>query len=299
MAKKYAVSLPSDNFIIMPRTLLDTVKRCDTNQLKLLYWLYAGNEYDASSAAKALSMSPAEADTAAAFWIGAGVLCEGTAPKTAAAPSQSRPTYDATVIAQAIETNDDFRQMCEQLSDIIGKVFNRNDYNTFFYLFDHCGLSSAFIITTAHFCISVRGKKDIRYISGTALALHDDGIDTLDALDKYIAAVQALSDYENRIRVLFGIGERELSKEEKEHINNWVNEWHFDFEMIRRAFETTVNSIGKASFNYMSKILRSWHDNGYQTVNDVIAGNKQVKDSESSFDADEFFTAALNNTMKG
>jgi DNA replication protein DnaD len=46
----------------------------------------------------------------------------------------------------------------------------------------------------------------------------------------------------------------------------------------------------------MNSILKSWYENGFKTAEDVKAGDKK-ESVESSFDADEFFEAAVKRSM--
>lgn len=300
MSKKLAVAMPADDMIIMPRGILEKARSAGQNELKLIIWLYAGNAYDASSAAKALGMTPAEADTAAAFWKGAGILTECEAQKVAAAPNDNTPSYDSDVISDALQSNDAFSLLCDQFADLIGKVLNRNDYNTLYYLFDHCALPSAYIITAAHYCVS-KGKRNMRYIQNTILSIYDSGVDDLSKLDEHLASRQKLDDSISNLRTICGIGGRALSAKEKRYFEQWFTEWKMPFETVRLAYERSVDATGGVSFAYMNKILESWHNNGFTTAEQIASGDRKpavASTAGTSFDADEFFTAALQKSRR-
>lgn len=68
------------------------------------------------------------------------------------------------------------------------------------------------------------------------------------------------------------------------------------------AYEKTVDSIGKVKLAYMNKILESWFEKGYQTPEDVNNDRQAPKKKDgaeagSSFDADDFFAAAVKKGM--
>ncbi len=300
MSKKIAVSLPADDMIIMPRSILDRIKAAGQNELKLIIWLYAGNAYDAAEAAKALGMSPLEADTAAAFWKGAGILSEQEQKKTSAAPARNDAVYDSKVIADAIEKNEDFRSLCDKFADLVGKVLNRADYNALYYLFDHCALSGAYIITATHYCVS-NGKKNMRYIQNAILSMYDQGVDDLSKLDCHLASKQRFDSNISRLRTLCGMGGRALSAKEKRFVEQWFDEWNMPFELVRLAYERSVDATGGTSLAYMNKILESWRANGYTTAEQIASGDRKptpITSSGASFDADEFFTAALQKSQR-
>lgn len=292
--------MPADNMIIMPRSILEKTRSAGQNELKLIIWLYAGNAYDAANAAKALGMTPAEADTAAAFWKGAGILTECETQKIAAAPNESTPTYDSDVISNALQKNGDFSLLCDQFADLIGKVLNRSDYNTLYYLFDHCALPSAYIITAAHYCVS-KGKRSMRYIQSTILSIYDSGVDDLSKLDEHLASMQRFDDDISSLRTLCGIGSRALTSKEKRYFEQWFKEWNMPFETIRLAYERSVDATGGVSFAYMNKIIETWHNNGFTTAEQIASGDRKpaaASTAGASFDADEFFTAALQKSRR-
>ncbi len=297
MAKKISVQLPSENLIIMPRSILQSIKNADETQTKLLIWLYAAEEYNAAAAAKDLGISIAEVEKALIFWKGAGLVTEDEQKKSSAAPSESRPVYDANVISEALDKDRTFFDTCEEFASIIGKVLNRTDYNTLFYLYDFCRLSGEFICMVAQYCVS-NGKKDMRYIQKTTLAISDEGINTVEALEEYIARKDRIKDDITALRTLCGMGDRQLTSKESAFINNWFDAWGLPFDMIRLAYEKTVDGTGKISFSYMNKVLENWRAEGFATAEDVAARSRRPEGAGSSFDADEFFDAWLKKSKE-
>ena len=82
-------------------------------------------------------------------------------------------------------------------------------------------------------------------------------------------------------------------------LESWVCKMQYGEEMLTRAYEMTVDAIGKPSMPYAHKILERWFADGYKTVADVdaaLADYKRKKSGGSSFDVDEFFEAALRRT---
>ena len=96
---------------------------------------------------------------------------------------------------------------------------------------------------------------------------------------------------------MFGVGERELTAKEREFLQTWICVYGADVELIRAAYEATVNATGKAGFAYAGKILERWHSEGIHTFAEL----ERAKDKEAvktafgnSFDTDEFFRAAVS-----
>ena len=74
----------------------------------------------------------------------------------------------------------------------------------------------------------------------------------------------------------------------------------FDFDVITKAYEITVNATGKASIPYANAILEKWYSEGLKTVEQVEAYlSKAAEEKESagqSFELDEFFNAAISRS---
>ena len=48
-------------------------------------------------------------------------------------------------------------------------------------------------------------------------------------------------------------------------------------DMVRLAFDQTVDSIGKISFPYMDKVMANWHQQGLKTPLEVEKANQSRK----------------------
>ena len=82
-------------------------------------------------------------------------------------------------------------------------------------------------------------------------------------------------------------------------IEQWVCVMKYGTDVIRLAYDATVDAINEPSFSYTNTILERWYAAGYKTVDDVnraMDEYRRQKAGGSSFDADDFFRAALKNT---
>ena len=82
-------------------------------------------------------------------------------------------------------------------------------------------------------------------------------------------------------------------------IEKWVCVMQYTDDVLQKAYETTVDAIGKPSIAYANTILERWYAEGYRTAEDVeraLADYRREKSGGSSFDVEDFFRAALKNT---
>ena len=108
-----------------------------------------------------------------------------------------------------------------------------------------------------------------------------------------------MASAEGKIRKIFGMGERAFTSKESSFINDWINKYGFDFDMIKLAYEETVNNTSKPSMSYANKVLESWYSEGFKNKHDVEESKQKRKGAQTgaqatSFNVDDFFNAAIN-----
>ncbi len=318
-----------DGVLCLPKKeVLDSLTAADGFNLKVLLLVSAEESLrnDYSSLSKELctrlDCTPTALKKAVAFWQNKGILelcnADTEAEKTAEAASNGvkatengrylqtseLPTYTEGQVADVIEKNTELRGTIDICQQIVGKIFTPAEAQTVVRLFDHLRLDGEYIVTLFAYCRD-NGKKSLRYIEKTAIGLYDDGIDTTSALNEHIKWLECRDELTAKVKNLIGAASRALTSKEKKSIEQWTMEWKFDFDVISRAYEVTVDSIGDVKLPYMNKVLENWHDSGLTTIKSVEESleaykkNKtEAENTASGFDTDEFFKAAVARSGK-
>ncbi len=255
---------------------------------------------------------------AVSFWKGTGILdtdAETSAPVRTVKADRALirdtvPEYSGEELAALVEKGDgSIRSLIDECQEILGKMFNRTEVEKLVALSDYLRLEKEYILLLAHHCVR-QNKKSVAYIVRTAYALFNDGIDDYPKLEAYIKYKEKYLSVIGRLRRLFGIGERELTKKESGFIKQWIEDFNLPLEVIQIAYQITVDTIKELSFDYMGKILQSWYEQGALTpeaVNQLLQERKAKKEAEkaeasgddfSSFRTDEFFEAALKRSYE-
>ena len=103
------------------------------------------------------------------------------------------------------------------------------------------------------------------------------GIDCVEKAEEHIRRQQLVDGREWAILSTVGITKpRAAVADEREYIDRWV-ELGFSDELIRLAYERTVFRKGAMNWSYMNRILQSWHQAGYTTVEQVKAGEQTAR----------------------
>lgn len=306
---------------VLPAAVVAHLHKASKKDIAILLTLAAEPaaqlDFDAATAAIVArgEYTAAEIDAALAFWRGTGVIgVEEEAQNTSvasvaevsAAPSprviaeKGLPTYSTEELSSILARREGLAQLVDDAQQAFGKIFNTNEIAIIAGLVDYLGLTDEYVLLLLTHCRSME-KKSLRYVEKMALSLHDEGVHGARELEERLQNIEMMASSTGRVRAIFGITARALTAKEKAMIERWVCEMKFDEAVLTRAYEMTVDAIGKASMPYANKILERWFADGYKTVADVesaLADYKRKKNGGSSFDVDEFFEAALRRTYK-
>ena len=92
----------------------------------------------------------------------------------------------------------------------------------------------------------------------------------------------------------------------------WVS-YGYDVDIVRRAYEMTVNATNEPSVAYTNAIIERWHSEGLNTAEAIDASLREQQDKKdgkstvkknwtptlgNSFDTDDFFQAALQRSFR-
>ena len=239
-------------------------------------------------------------------------------PERKLVPTAANKNLTGEDIASRIDGNNALKQLIEACESLCGKVFTPTDISKIVSLnstlgFDCDTLYLMFCYYYEKLDVTER-KMSASYLERSAYSLYNQGIKTTDQLQKYIKDSERRNSAKYKLAKMFDMGDRPFTKKQKTFFEKWLNEWEMPFELIECSYEIAVNNTGKASLEYMSKILSDWHDSGVTTVEQAekasedfkkacpyVARFKEKDSAESksdgvSFNTEEFFEKALKRS---
>ncbi|MBQ4509681.1 MAG: DnaD domain protein [Clostridia bacterium] len=297
----------SGSILNLPSRVADLAPTVSKEDLQVIISLFGYMEYfnNFESAipqiAEKLTISCEDVRASLQFWAKAGVLNidglnEFESKMITETTQNSVPSYTGNQIQAYIEKNKKMGELFEECQSVLGKVFNKHDYDNVIYLKENYKFSSAYILLLLAHCVDI-GKSNWAYVRKLASEFYDNGISTYNKLEKHFADRKNEKTLEYKIRKLFGIGEREFIKTEKAVFEKWIKAG-IDFEIIELAYEITIEKTQKASPRYADKIIDNWISNGIKTAEEARNAQSQYKAKQKAetFDADDFFEAALKRS---
>lgn len=314
--------------VVLPLSpLLERAKKATKNDLCLLFVL-AGDARlrenyaaEADRAAAAAGVARADLDRALSFWQGAGVIdveeeeqagpAAAPAARPAAVPAPqpekkleretALPHYTTEQLATLLESRTEAKSLVDAAQQTFGKMFTTMEVNIVLGMLDYLSLEEEYILILLAWC-SAKDKKSMRYAEKMAIGLWDEGIRDAATLNGYLLRRDETEALRGQLRKLFGADGRTLTAKEKAAFGRWIDEYHYDIEIVTRAYEMTVDAIGKPSVPYADSILTRWHSEGIDTLEKIDADSaaraksKGESGTASSFDTDEFFEDALRRS---
>lgn len=298
----------------------------------------------AQSLAVRIGCTESEALAALAFWRGAGVLsvlevspasqqtekatdAETLTPHEDAVTiaeentSADKPTtrktarrsgipyYTTDEVTSFVESHADTRSYLDECSRLMGRMLNPHEIGILVSLVDYLCLDWDYILAAVAHCAHRQtargGHRSIRYVETAILDFYDEGIRDLAALQEKLRALELLAETEGRLRALFGMGSRALTPKEKKYFSTWLNDFHYDMDVIRLAYDVTVDAKGSPNMGYMNSVLANWNRDGLRTTDAVEEAQaafraerkKGSSNDGGSFDTEDFFESAVRRSF--
>lgn len=320
------------SYITSPLALSDkeAFSEASKEELRVLLALVEceGKANSVTDVASRARVSAARAGSALVFWEEAGVIRKDTGAQTITEEFEERlelgriREMSARDAAKAIRDSSLADMISECATLMQRAALNSAEIKELTALHEQYTLSEEFIVTLAAY-IAEHGKLTVAKLTNKAIQLTEHEIDTLEALELYIAERESDSEAEREFRKLFGIYNRAPSKTEKECFKKWSSDYGYFTEIVGEAYDIAVTSATRGHLTYADKLLTRWFECGCRTLSECReqyekdkAEKKSKKESERAkkqkpekerygdFDPEEAFLKAIersygqNNTDK-
>lgn len=266
------------------------VKTAGALSLKVLLLVLSQPQITVKKMAETLNVSELDIKDAANYWVANEIF---TTDKVEEKGSQAQPSADEQQIKRVsqapvrltgkelesrVKNSQDVKYLIAETEKHFGKNLIPSEASVLVSLYDWAGLPVDIILMIVGYCASIN-KNNIRFLEKLALDWIDKGIDSHEAVAANIKELTLKNTNESAVKSAFGIFNRSLTTKEKNFINSWFCEMHYDIEMVKLAYEKTIDSTGNMSFPYINKILGSWNEKGIRTP--AQAEEEQKLDNKS------------------
>ena len=274
------MSDPSSYKSISVRALDRLIAAHDGNVALLwLYWQRSGS-LDAERAAAALCLTLQEVRAAEEklrrMELSGPAVSLPPAPGAetlAPAPAEELPQYSSEEIRRRSGGNSALTTIYAEAAQVMGRALGGNDLRVLFGIYDHLGMPPEVILELLHFCAELcqwrygdSRRPTPRFLEKEAYAWANREILTLEQAEEYIRSRRERHSDLGRIREALHLSE--FSSTQEKDVNTWL-EQGFGEEAIAIAADRTVTNTGALKWNYLSRILQSWHQKGLHSPAEI------------------------------
>lgn len=245
-----------------------------------LYWQRSGS-LDAEKAAHDLCRTLQEIRDAEEKLRRMALLDSAPAPVPAPAPERPEPApaeelpqYTSLDIKLASERDPALKVIYAEAAQVMGRALGTNDLRVLLGIYDHLGMPPEVILELLHFCAELclwkygeSRRPTPRFLEREAYAWANREILTLEQAEEYIRAQRERRSDLGRIREALHLSQ--LSSTQEKDVNAWL-EQGFGEEAIALAADRTVTNTGSLKWNYLSRILQSWHQKGLHSSAEIL-----------------------------
>ncbi len=207
-------------------------------------------------------------------------LIRGEGPRVPAeAPERGLSEPTAEEVRRAAAGDGEFTALLDYASRQLGRVLSGGDMKILYGIYRELGLPADVIRLLMNHCVDdvhrrfgPGRKPTIRQIEKEAYLWAREELFDLDLAERWIRGRTVRSAKVEKLCELLGIRGRRLAPSEERFLGHWLD-MGFGSEAVLLAYDRTVAKKGELHWNYMNRILESWHGKGLHTVEEIRAGD--------------------------
>ncbi len=185
-----------------------------------------------------------------------------------------KPSEISAILKDAPDISELFK-VAEQL---LGNI-NNTMQNSLIWMYTYLGLKTEVIITLIAYCKEIE-KANSSYIEKIAASWTEKEITTLEIAQEEVERLYASRTFTAEIMRIFDMKRRPTTKQQ-EIVDTWQTE-KYNIDLIKCAYERTIERIDKLSFEYINKILETWRENGYSSADEVKSAESEYRKNKKS-----------------
>lgn len=246
--------------------------------LLYLYLLTTGGAYDEENAAACLGLSPERLQEGLGTLVRLAAVTDAAAPALRPEPAPHSPAE----LAQGLSGDADFRNLCHGVEELLGKVLSPSELNLLFTLYQELGLPADVLILAASHTVQDLQRRmgpgrrpTMRQVERTARRWAELGVNDTPRADAYLRALEQQQKKTGQILRALQIQGRSPSETEEKYIRSWL-EMGFEADAVYKAYDITLVKTGGLKWSYLNSILKSWHQKGLHTPEEIERGDKRA-----------------------
>ncbi len=279
------------NLFTLPADIADKhLKLANEVQLKVILYIFRNSAaaINPNNIALTLRLPLSEVEDALLYWANCGILNGETSLEPEKTYEESRPAKRIKAqkvmptraeVGRSAAENPAFKNLLDEAQFKFGRLLKVSESSTLLWLLEDQGMDISLILMLFEYAAQ-ENHCNIGFIEKTATSWLDAGIETISDAEKHIKTLYQKRTAWRVVMRAFGLEERQPSEKELEYSNKWINEWGFTPDILKRAYDTCVDTKSKFIMSYTAKILEGWQKFGFKTVGDIEKGEAEKKSAK-------------------
>lgn len=248
----------------------------DGDTALLWLWLCRSGVYNGDRAAEELCRTLGEMDRAYEKLCRMGLYPIAPDRKEApSSPAEELPQYTVNDVLRRSSEDGSFKAVLQEAERVLGRSLSSPDMKILFGIYDYLALPTEVIFVLLNYCTELYRQKygpgrlpSMRSIEKEAYSWANNEILTLEQAEEFIEESRSRRSRAEEIKAALGIRGRELTPTERKYVFSWLD-MGFSVDALSVAYDRTVTNTGSLKWNYMNKIVSSWHQKGIHTVQEI------------------------------
>ena len=248
----------------------------DGDTALLWLWLCRSGVYNGDRAAEELCRTLGEMDRAYEKLCRMALYPITPDRKEApSSPAEELPQYTVNDVLRRSSEDGSFKAVLQEAERVLGRSLSSPDMKILFGIYDYLALPTEVIFVLLNYCTELYRQKygpgrlpSMRSIEKEAYSWANNEILTLEQAEEFIEESRSRRSRAEEIKAALGIRGRELTPTERKYVFSWLD-MGFSVDALSVAYDRTVTNTGSLKWNYMNKIVSSWHQKGIHTVQEI------------------------------
>lgn len=278
----------------------------DGDTALLWLWLCRSGVYNGDRAAEELCRTLGEMDRAYEKLCRMGLYpITPDRKETPSYPAEELPQYTVNDVLRRSSEDGSFKAVLQEAERVLGRSLSSPDMKILFGIYDYLALPTEVIFVLLNYCTELYRQKygpgrlpSMRSIEKEAYSWANNEILTLEQAEEFIEESRSRRSRAEEIKAALGIRGRELTPTERKYVFSWLD-MGFSADALSVAYDRTVTNTGSLKWNYMNKIVSSWHQKGIHTVQEIEEKDRRTptpaKNTESNAPASQAELARLRS----
>lgn len=278
----------------------------DGDTALLWLWLCRSGVYNGDRAAEELCRTLGEMDRAYEKLCRMGLYpITPDRKETPSSPAEELPQYTVNDVLRRSSEDGSFKAVLQEAERVLGRSLSSPDMKILFGIYDYLALPTEVIFVLLNYCTELYRQKygpgrlpSMRSIEKEAYSWANNEILTLEQAEEFIEESRSRRSRAEEIKAALGIRGRELTPTERKYVFSWLD-MGFSVDALSVAYDRTVTNTGSLKWNYMNKIVSSWHQKGIHTVQEIEEKDRRTptpaKNTESNAPASQAELARLRS----